>query len=555
MVRFHIWFLVVVLVGGPLAAGYFLGFDAFEAEALRAAEAAVSQDAARAEARSARLAEERVREAAQLGQRAAVQDELLPLAAGSGSPLVARDRIKAALERVGASGDLVVVADVRGTVVLRTKDAGEDFNLGSLRDALRGLPRTEVVGYRGALYEVASAPVMAGQQVVGAVALGYKAASDWVEKLRGDRDSGIAVFLDGKILAATLAAAERRELEGKLKSLKPGKAHTVALVEDRFLVQLRLFPGLSSAGLVHIRSARTALSGVSDLQLRYLYVAGGAFLVAVFWGFLLQRTVSRPAGELIARVKAAADTGTGTVASGDLPKPWSEIGAAVSSALLRTRARVTDVAAARAEAAAAVARAEVQVAEAKSEVEAVRAEARAFRVPGASGEMEVEPVSELRPGIQVTIERPPEAPPPAEVLPAPEPLAPPPLPEAEVEVEPLPLEEILVQPAEPPLAEEGVSVLAAPRGPTVEVLFPAVTDPIEAALQALHEEFLKARRKCSESTDEVTFERFSKKVRRVRQQIREHYQCRDVQFDVYVRDGRAALRAQPLSGVEGSPTA
>src|SRR5439155_11370997 len=105
-------------VGGTLAAGFFFGFETMEAESQRAATATMREDAARAEARLARLNDDAVREASQAAQRAAIATDLLNVASSTGNPLTVRDNIKAALDRTKVPGDLYAVADARGAILL-----------------------------------------------------------------------------------------------------------------------------------------------------------------------------------------------------------------------------------------------------------------------------------------------------------------------------------------------------------------------------------------------------------------------------------------------------
>jgi hypothetical protein len=537
MVRFHIWFLVVVLVGGPLAAGYFLGFEPFETEARRAAEAALQADVARTEAKVARIAVERIREAAHIAQKASIHEELLPIAAGTGNPLVARDRITGALERTSAPGDLVAVADVRGAILLRARAAGQDFTLPAFGDALRGMPRADLVAYKDTLYQVAVAPVMSGGQVLGGIAVGYR-VGEWLERLRADAQHGLAVVAGGKIAASNLAPRERGELQRELGTLVPGKARTVALGGQAFLVQTWPVPGANGASLIHVRSEQAALATVDDLRLKYLYAAGGAFLVAIFWGFLLSRASTRPAQTLVNRIKAAGESGEGTVASGDLPSPWSSVALAASNALARNRARISEIAVAKAEAAAAVARATAEAAEAaeaRAALEAARGEARLGAVPAVEA---IEPTPVVEPAPEAAL-----AP---EAAAAPE--------AAEVQLAEEVVEEAPPPPAYAPIEEaapvtasisfpaEATAVVPAP---TELVRASAADDPLEQQLPALHQEFLVARRESGEGVEGVTFERFARKVRKIRDELKAQHTCDDVRFEVWVRGGRAALKAHP----------
>ena len=52
--------------------------------------------------------------------------------------------------------------------------------------------------------------------------------------------------------------------------------------------------------------------------------------------------------------------------------------------------------------------------------------------------------------------------------------------------------------------------------------------------------------RCGEPTENVTFERFVSKLRDNREQLIRRLGCKSVRFQVYVKDGRAALKATPV---------
>ena len=60
------------------------------------------------------------------------------------------------------------------------------------------------------------------------------------------------------------------------------------------------------------------------------------------------------------------------------------------------------------------------------------------------------------------------------------------------------------------------------------------------------EKFLQTRIECSEDTSDLTFDRFVTKLLKNRQQILEKHKAKGVRFQVYVKDGKAALRALPV---------
>ena len=60
------------------------------------------------------------------------------------------------------------------------------------------------------------------------------------------------------------------------------------------------------------------------------------------------------------------------------------------------------------------------------------------------------------------------------------------------------------------------------------------------------DEFMETRKTCGES-GAMSLDRFSKRLKQSREAVLQKHGCRDVHFQVYVKNGRAALRATPIS--------
>jgi hypothetical protein len=68
----------------------------------------------------------------------------------------------------------------------------------------------------------------------------------------------------------------------------------------------------------------------------------------------------------------------------------------------------------------------------------------------------------------------------------------------------------------------------------------------------IFDEFLQVKIACGENTDGFTFDKFVKKLQKNTQDILDkHSDVRDVQFTVYVKDGKAALKAKVIRGTGG----
>lgn len=71
-------------------------------------------------------------------------------------------------------------------------------------------------------------------------------------------------------------------------------------------------------------------------------------------------------------------------------------------------------------------------------------------------------------------------------------------------------------------------------------------DPEEAHLREVYEQFLQVRQQCGESSAGISYERFAAKLRATRAQLMERHRSATVRFTVYVKDGKAALKASPV---------
>jgi hypothetical protein len=68
----------------------------------------------------------------------------------------------------------------------------------------------------------------------------------------------------------------------------------------------------------------------------------------------------------------------------------------------------------------------------------------------------------------------------------------------------------------------------------------------ETHFQETFRDFLATRQKCGEPNDGMTYDKFAAKLRKNKEQLVAKYACRTVKFQVYVKDGKAALKATPV---------
>ena len=73
----------------------------------------------------------------------------------------------------------------------------------------------------------------------------------------------------------------------------------------------------------------------------------------------------------------------------------------------------------------------------------------------------------------------------------------------------------------------------------------AAQDP-SAEWHQVYEEFLRTKRECNEPTEGLTFEKFQQTLKKNRDALMQRHGCKRVKFSVYVKEGRASLKATPV---------
>jgi hypothetical protein len=70
--------------------------------------------------------------------------------------------------------------------------------------------------------------------------------------------------------------------------------------------------------------------------------------------------------------------------------------------------------------------------------------------------------------------------------------------------------------------------------------------PELAEWRAVYQEFVALKQQCGESTDGFTYEKFETTLKKNRETLMNRHGAKRVKFSVYVKDGKAALKASPL---------
>ena len=64
--------------------------------------------------------------------------------------------------------------------------------------------------------------------------------------------------------------------------------------------------------------------------------------------------------------------------------------------------------------------------------------------------------------------------------------------------------------------------------------------------KSVYEQFVAVKKSCNESTSGLTYQKFAEKLVKNRDDLKSKTGCKEVRFTVYVKDGKAALKATPV---------
>jgi hypothetical protein len=96
-------------------------------------------------------------------------------------------------------------------------------------------------------------------------------------------------------------------------------------------------------------------------------------------------------------------------------------------------------------------------------------------------------------------------------------------------------------PAKAEPAEPGSS-----REPTIHIAGTAPPEPLsENRLRSVYRAYVEAKRRCNEDTTRLSFDAVAESLKRQVPELLERHNARDVEYRVFVKDGKAILRAVP----------
>jgi hypothetical protein len=534
---------------------------------------------------------------AKLGRDVMIAEALDAATKSVGEPRMIHETVRTRLHTLvpdlaGIGLETLIAVDDRGRVIARIgereKEYGETIGGAEVvADALRGYLSDDVWGGGGKLRRIAAAPVLSKgrDRIVGAVLVGAETGKRLAELWKKNLGVDIAMLLRKQILTATVPEAVLEPLadlvdarKTDIAEAKRSRALSLPVGSDRLLAVAAPFTGQAGQqDAYYVLMARTApasnpwalLSSTTADDLSWGHfpwlALGGGVIAILAIGLLLQRFETEvPLERLRQQLRRVSAGDIQKIDDHRFPGKFGGVARDINAALERfTHGPVGLPDASRSE----TARKDL-AAILDSDVPA----ARTFDVP-AGGPLYPAPA---RPSPAfAAFDRGPVTPPAAPAYEARLPSLMPAIPAAGPRI-PIPPPPAPPSSRPPPAsieratASERPSRMAAPGSADEEELdapdafsselteassAPVIPEPQtessalspdEAHVREVFTEYVAARRQCGEPTASLTLDKFRAKLATNREQLIAKYACRTARFSVYIKDGKASIKATPV---------
>lgn len=467
---------------------------------------------------------------AKLGRDAILSEALDSASRGSGELSVqhktVQTRIRSLLPDLTTAGIASIIAvDANGRVVARVGENEKDYseNIGGaevIADALRGYLSDDVWGANGRLLRVAGAPVLSKSRdrIVGALVIGAETGPQFAERLKKNLDMDVALLLRGKIIASTLESSQVGSLpemvgqrKAEIEEVKRTPALPIEVGSETLLVVAAPFPGQASQqdgyyALIGRKPAKADLGSLlastsaRDLkwgQFPWIPLVG-SILAAVAIGIFLQRLefeapISKLRAELGQLARGELSRVNDTKFGGKFGGVARDVNAAIEHHAMSSMSG-------------GIAAPELQAPPPHPADNG--SPGGAFAAPSLFAPAAPSGFGATGPG-GITAPPPPAA---------------------------------FVPPAFPAPARPGTKSMPPQAPPS---LFDEPIDD-DKHMQDVYAEFLATKQQCGESAVGLTLEKFKQRLQDNKASLMAKHVCRTVRFSVYVKDGKAALRATPV---------
>jgi hypothetical protein len=462
----------------------------------------------------------------------------------------------------GRKPDFAVLIDRRGRVVARVKLDENDFGdymsgRPLVDDALAGYMRDDLWAQSNTMYFVSAAPAIKRDPpvaYVGAIVLGHKVSNELASRLVSGLDVDMTFYLGNDAVAGSkVASLDPAKMLGALATLKAGElakdcqqSHPIDLRaknQDYTALVARL-PGeaqLKNAFFTIMieKPAAIGFAGTlkvvrkSDLSFGNFpwLLVGGGFLVALGIGIALMFVESdRPLRKLAADTVKLAKGDKERLSEDDHGGKYGSIARSVN----------------------------IHIDKLGRDAKSARTNLDSLLGPAPEGSLgTIDLLAGALPATRPGGPAPAAAPPPSDfkfsdpgkAIPTPPPTSaarsigarpgtPPPVPATPPRGTPVPPP--LAKPEPPPKDAFGLEddILGHGDGETT-----GVGDPY---FKSVYDQFVAVKQSCNEPTSGLTYQKFSEKLIKNRDDLMAKTGCKDVRFTVYVKDGKAALKATPV---------
>ena len=523
-----------------------------------------------------------------LGRDAIIAESLDAASRGSGEYTVIhrtiQDRFRTLIPDLASGGiDSIVALDTKGRVIARVGENEKEYGdyIGGaeiIADALRGYLSDDVWGVNGRLQRLAAAPVLSKNRdrMVGAVYVSAETGPALVERLKRNLDVDVALLLRGKVIATSRGPADLDALPElitrhakEIETAKRTQPISLTVGKQDLIVVAAPFPGQAGEqqafyALIGEHPANSGLAGLfanaksDDLkwgQFPWLPILLATAAMIIIGLFLQRLEVENPLGRLRRELQK--------LASGDIPKIHdSSYGGKVGGLARDINAAVERFTHAPSQ------RSDM----AGKDLNAILGPSggSTFDLPGTdSAFASAPPPPSFAPPPTPSFSAPP---PPSSFAPPPLPtFAPPPAPsfsepqpfsaaalgfggnsgssmEGGAASIPLPGATKSAAPWGQSLPSSAFEPPPAPNsdGDATRVVPYDEENEEEAHYLHIFDDFVALKRDCGEPTAGLTRDKFLQKLRDNKASLVAKHNCRTVRFSVYVKDGKAALKATPV---------
>ncbi len=492
----------------------------------------------------------------------------------------------------GRKPEFAILLDKKGRVVARIRV--EDTEFGDMLagrplvdDALAGYLRDDVWMFGRTTYLVAASPVVKGTDYVGAVVLGHKIDTDFAKKVVG---KSLLVELGFYLPKDTIAATSPAALEQAAMTTRVGtllgpelasdcsndnnKPMSLVAGNDSYSALSARLPGEAGARgayfTVFTKKASEigfsdTLAGVTKEDLGFgsfpWIVVGIIFLAVLGFGiFLMMYEADRPLKRLTADSVRLAKGEIERLAEDAHPGKFGSIARSVN----------------------------IHIDKLGREAKTAKKDLDQLLGPAPEGSLgTIDLLATALPSVRPGGPAPAGSPPPSEfkfgdsgsmpaarpAVPVPRPGTPPPIGGAAIAKKtPLPMQAVAPPMPQTPkttnllagfeAAGSGPSVTSASQPPLTldDDILGGLTPPphnlpiapessqprADPYFKQVYDQFLAVKKSCNEPTSGLTYEKFSEKLIKNRDDLISKTGCREVRFTVYIKEGKAALKATPV---------